>query len=137
MIGFDPASLDSGAYTGPIAIDYYGRPHPKHAGGTVRLRARTASTRLITAAVLQSFDAHVDSRLLVRRMVVAAANTHQESEQLDLFTDYAALEREEKVQRVILELRRKYGGNALLRGMNFLQGGTARERNTQIGGHRA
>ena len=136
-VSFDPVSMDSGAYTGPTAIDYYGRLHPKHTVGTVRLRARTASTRLITAAVLQAFDARVDPRLFVRRMAVAAANTHQESEQLDLFTDYTALEREERVQRAVLEVRRKYGGNALLRGMNFLEGGTARERNRQIGGHRA
>ena len=73
----------------------------------------------------------------MRRLGVAAMNTRQEFRQLEMFTDYAALEREEKLQRVILEVRRKYGGNALLRGMNFLQGGTARERNNQIGGHRA
>ena len=64
-------------------------------------------------------------------------DTAGEGVQLDLFTDYAALEREEKLQRVVLDVRKKYGGNALLRGMNFLEGGTARERNNQIGGHRA
>ena len=136
-VSFDPVSMEDGSYTGPVVVDFYGRPHPKHAGGTVWLRARTASTRLISAAVLSAFDAVVNPRLYVRRLGVAAMNTRQEFRQLEMFTDYAALEREEKLQRVILEVRRKYGGNALLRGMNFLQGGTARERNNQIGGHRA
>ena len=136
-VGFDPVSMEMCAYTGPVAIDYYGRPHPKHAGGTVRLGTRTASTRIITAAVLPAFDAAVDHRLYIRRLGVAAADTAGEGVQLDLFTDYAALEREEKLQRVVLDVRKKYGGNALLRGMNFLEGGTARERNNQIGGHRA
>ena len=71
-------------------------------------------------------------------VAVAAPNdTHNECLQLDMFTDYEALENDEKVQRVILSIRRKYGSNAILKGMNYLEGATARERNTQIGGHRA
>ena len=92
---------------------------------------------MITQAVLQAFDAAVDHRLYVRRLGVAAGDTHAEAVQLDLFTDYTALARESRAQRAVLALRRKYGGNAILRGVNFLEGGTARERNNQIGGHRA
>lgn len=73
----------------------------------------------------------------VRKLGVAANDTHNECFQLDMFTDYEALENDEKVQRVILSIRRKYGSNAILKGMNYLEGATARERNTQIGGHRA
>ena len=70
-------------------------------------------------------------------MGIAAGDTANACTQLDLFTDYAALEREEKIQRVVLSVRRKYGGNALLKGMDYLEGGTTRQRNEQIGGHRA
>ena len=136
-VSFDPVSLEESDYDGPVTLDFYGRPHPKHAGGTVRLRSRSASTRMITQAVLQAFDAAVDHRLYVRRLGVAAGDTHAEAVQLDLFTDYTALARESRAQRAVLDLRRKYGGNAILRGVNFLEGGTARERNNQIGGHRA
>ena len=124
-------------YDGPLAIDYYGRLHPKHTGGTVRLRTRTASARALREALVAAFDAGVDHRLYIRRLGVSAGDTHNDCLQLDMFTDYAALESEEKIQRVILAIRRKYGSNAILKGMNYLEGATARERNTQIGGHRA
>ena len=84
-----------------------------------------------------AFDARVDRRLYIRRLGVSAGDTHNDCLQLDMFTDYAALQNEEKIQRVILAIRRKYGSNAILKGMNYLEGATARERNTQIGGHRA
>ena len=136
-VAFDPVSLEKCRYDGPLAIDYYGRLHPKHTGGTVRLRTRTSSARALRGALLAAFDARVDRQLYVRRLGVAANDTHNDCLQLDMFTDYAALESEEKVQRVILSIRRKYGSNAILKGMNYLEGATARERNTQIGGHRA
>ena len=136
-VAFDPVSLEKCAYDGPLAIDYYGRLHPKHTGGTVRLRTRTSSARLLRGALLEAFDARVDRRLYVRRLGVCAGDTHNECLQLDMFTDYEALESEERVQRTILEIRRKYGNNAILKGMNYLEGATARERNTQIGGQRA
>ena len=136
-VAFDPVSLEKCRYEGPVSVDYYGRPHPKHVGGTVRLRARTSSARAIRGALLEAFDGQVDSRLYVRRLGVCACDTHNECLQLDMFTDYAALESEEKVQRAVLGIRKKYGGNAILKGMNYLEGATARERNTQIGGHRA
>lgn len=136
-VGFDPVSLEQCAYAGPLAIDYYGRLHPRHVGGTIRLRTRTASARALRAALTIGFETHVDPRLYVRRLGVAAADTHRESLQLDMFTDYDALESEARIQRVILDIRRKYGSNAILKGMNYLEGATAKARNTQIGGHRA
>ncbi len=136
-VAFDPVSLEKCRYDGPVSIDYYGRPHPKHVGGTVRLRARTSSARAIRGALVQAFDGQVDCRLYVRRLGVCACDTHNECLQLDMFTDYAALESEERVQRAVLGIRKKYGGNAILKGMDYLEGATARERNTQIGGHRA
>ena len=136
-VSFDPVSLEKCRYDGPVAIDYYGRLHPKHTGGTVRLRTRTSSARVLRGALLVAFESHVDHQLYVRRLGIAANDTHNECLQLDMFTDYEALENDEKVQRVILSIRRKYGSNAILKGMNYLEGATARERNTQIGGHRA
>ena len=136
-VSFDPVSLEKCRYDGPLSIDYYGRLHPKHTGGTVRLRTRTASDRALREALLAAFDARVDRQLFIRRLGVCAADTHNDCLQLDMFTDYAALEGEERMQRVILGIRRKYGSNAILKGMNYLEGVTARERNTQIGGHRA
>ena len=136
-VSFDPVSLEKCRYDGPVVIDYYGRLHPKHTGGTVRLRTRTSSARVLRGALLVAFETHVDHQLYVRRLGVAANDTHNECLQLDMFTDYEALENDEKVQRVILSIRRKYGSNAILKGMNYLEGATARERNTQIGGHRA
>jgi len=136
-VAFDPVSLEKCRYDGPLAIDYYGRLHPKHVGGTVRLRTRTSSAKVLRGALLLAFDTHVNHQLYVRRLGVAANDTHNECVQLDMFTDYEALESEEKMQRVILQIRRKYGSNAILKGMNYLEGATARERNTQIGGHKA
>lgn len=136
-VSFDPVSLEKCRYDGPVAIDYYGRLHPRHTGGTVRLRTRTSSARVLRGALLVAFESHVDHQLYVRRLGVAANDTHNDCLQLDMFTDYEALENDEKVQRVILSIRRKYGSNAILKGMNYLEGATARERNTQIGGHRA
>jgi DNA polymerase V len=103
----------------------------------VRLRTRTASDRALREALLDAFDARVDRQLYIRRLGVCAGDTHNDCLQLDMFTDYGALEEEERMQRVILGIRRKYGSNAILKGMNYLEGATARERNTQIGGHRA
>lgn len=136
-VSFDPVSLEKCRYDGPVAIDYYGRLHPKHTGGTVRLRTRTSSARVLRGALLVAFESRVDHQLYVRKLGVAANDTHNECLQLDMFTDYEALENDEKVQRAILSIRRKYGSNAILKGMNYLEGATARERNTQIGGHRA
>lgn len=143
-------------YKGPVTTDRYGRRVPKHAHGTIHLERRTASTRLITAAVMELFDRIVDPALLVRRLYVTACQVVEETsvkqepvmEQLNLFTDYAALEqkrreeeklleREKKMQLAMLEIKKKFGKNAILKGMNLQEGATARERNNKIGGHKA
>lgn len=150
----DPALKKS--YQGEIKTDRYGRNVPKHAHGTAGLNGYTSSTRRITQAVLELFDRIVDARLLVRRITMAAEHVIPESEaksqtcfeQLDLFTDYSALlkqqeeekeelAREKKIQQAMLEIKRKYGKNAVLKGMNLQEGATAMDRNNQIGGHRA
>ena len=138
-VSFDPASLDElPAYTGDVARDFYGRWHPGHVVGTVRLRVHTSSTKELQTAVLSAFDAKVDHRLLIRRLGVAASNLQRDYVQLDFFTDYEAQEREERLQKVMLNVRRKYGsGAALIKGKNLVEGATAIERSKQIGGHRA
>lgn len=139
-VSFDPVSLEEApGYAGAVALDFYGRPHPVHAAGAVRLKTPTASARTITAALLAAFDQKVDPRLWVRRLGVAAGGLQAGVEQLDLFTDYAAQAREERLQRVLLEIRGKYGAapRAIMRGKNLLDGATALERRQQIGGHRA
>ena len=137
-VSFDPISIEEvPSYSGPTSIDFYGRLHPKHVVGTVRLRTYTSSTKEIMSALLTAFDAKIDHRLYIRRIGVAADKLQAGVVQLDFFTDYAALEREEKLQQVLLQVRRKYGANSILTGKNFKPGATAKERNEQIGGHRA
>ena len=120
--------------------DWYGRVVPKPAHGSVNLGRQTSSTRLISEAVLGLFDRIVDPSLQVRRLNVTAANVCDESrsgEQLELFGEPFDTDRERRRQEAILEIRRKYGKNAILKGMNFEEGATAMERNKQIGGHKA
>ena len=139
-VSFDYKSLEHcPAYDGPLALDFYGRLHPRHQNGTVRLMRKTASSSDVTAPVLSQFDLRTDHRLLYRRLGICAADTSLDMSlfQIDLFTDYEALERARALQRSIQEIRRKYGKNALVRGFNLLPGATAIERNQQIGGHRA
>ena len=138
-VSFDPASLDElPTYTGDISMDYYGRWHPSHVAGIVRLRTHTSSTKEISEALLRAFDAKVDRRLLIRRLGVVAGNLQRDYVQLDLFTDYRALEREAQLQKVMLDVRRKYpASSALIKGKNLVEGATAIERSKQIGGHRA
>ena len=137
-VSFDPASLEElPSYDGPVSLDFYGRLHPGHVVGTVRMRTPTSSTRDIMEALLYAFDKKVDHRLLIRRLGVAAGNLQEGCEQLDLFTDYKALEREERLQRTLLEVRRKHPSpKALVKGKNLLEGATAIDRSQQIGGHK-
>ncbi len=144
------------AYKGPVTTDFYGRKVPKHAHGTANLGRHTASTRLITEAVMELCGRITDENLLVRRMNLTANHVLYESdvppsdapEQLDLFTDYealekereseeAALQREKRRQQALLQIKKRYGKNAILKGMNFEEGATARDRNSRIGGHKA
>ena len=143
-------------YQGEIVTDRYGRKIPKHAHGTANLDRKTSSTMLILDAVMDLYDRIIDHNLLVRRIYVTACHVTEESaaseqpafEQLDLFTDYQALEqkkqeeeaklnREKQLQQAMLGIQKKYGKNAVLKGMNLEEGATARERNRQSGGHTA
>ena len=159
-VGYDMESLDNptlrAAYQGELATDFYGRSVPKPAVGTAHLPRFTASSRQLIDAFSRLFDEIVDIRLLVRRLTLTANHLTEEAhapmkapvQQLDLFTDYAALAaeeeaqnaelaREKQVQQVLLNLKKRYGKNAVLKGMNLEEGATARERNRQIGGHKA
>ena len=152
-VGYDRESLTDPkiGYTGPITTDPYGRTIPKAATGSVRLGRYTASARSIVDAALGLFDRIVDSRLLIRRLTLTANHVlpnhmvprEGEWEQLDLFSAAESMqrtplqeEREQRRQEAVLHIKRKYGKNAILKGMNYLEGATARERNGQVGGHR-
>lgn len=144
-------------YHGEIVEDRYGRSIPKHAHGSINLDGHTSSTKIILAAVSELFDRIVDISLLIRRMNITANHVVSESdipsnniayEQLDIFTDYAELEtarekekseleREKKMQQTMLTIKKKFGKNAILKGMNLEEGATAKDRNKQIGGHKA
>lgn len=143
-------------YDGEIGLDRYGRYTPKHAHGTANLKQPTSSTRLITDAVMELFEKIVDPQLLVRRVNICACRIVPEEEalskdryeQLDLFTDYDVKERKDKeeaerlskekaLQLATLDIKSKYGKNAILKGTNFLEGATMRDRNQQVGGHKA
>lgn len=126
-------------YDGPLAIDFYGRLHPRHSNGTVRLKDLTNSHQIIHKALIGQFDAKTDHRLLFRRLGISANDVRPDhgNFQYDLFTDYEALDKERRIQGAMLEIRKKYGKNAVIKGMNLLEGATAIERNTQIGGHKA
>ena len=161
-VGYDIENLTDPArkahYHGPVTIDMYGRRIPKHAHGTANLGRHHSSTRLITEAVMQLYDRITDPNLLVKRLNVTANHVITETEaaqiaqntteQLDLFTDYeaqkqrqarenAALEKEKRMQRAMLSIQEKYGKNAILKGMNLQEGATTKDRNEQIGGHKA
>ena len=159
-VGYDRESLTNpdirARYHGEVTTDYYGRQVPKHAHGTANLPRQTSSTRLVTDAVTDLFDSIVNRDLLVRRLnltvnhVVSESSVrqHQQPQQLDLFTDYealarqqaaekATLDKERRMQEAQLAIKQRFGKNAILRGLNFEEGATAKERNNQIGGHRA
>ena len=157
-IGYDRESLkgDRGRnYQGPISVDYYGRKVPKHANGTGNIDHYTSSTHAIMDVMMDLYDRVVDKNLLIRRVNIAACNLIHEDEipdekpvQMDFFTDYDAVEREKKatmaaeeterkLQRATLAIQDRFGKNALLKGMNYLEGGTTIDRNGQIGGHKA
>lgn len=143
-------------YQGPVVLDSYGRQIPRHAHGTASLSRHTASSKELIRTASDLFDRIVNPFLLIRRLSITANHTVPERsvstpilyEQMNLFTDYAALEkkrkkeqaeleRDKKLQQAILTIKKKYGRNAILRGMSLEEGATARERNKQIGGHKA
>lgn len=128
-------------YTGPVAVDHYGRAVPKPAHGSINLGRHCSSTETITEAVISLFDRIVNRKLLIRRMYVVANHTIDESKaeavQLDLFEDKTDDGKERKRQEAILAIKNKFGKNAILKGTSFDEGATAIERNAQVGGHKA
>ncbi|NBH26217.1 DNA methylase [Lachnospiraceae bacterium] len=159
-IGYDIENLTNPEikrkYKGPVTTDHYGRRVPKHAHGTRNLNQYTSSTKLILDAVTKLYEEITDKNLLVRRVNVTVNHVIEEKmavkeevfEQLDLFTDYEARqkekeeehaesERERRLQMAMLDIKKKYGKNAILKGMNLEEGAMTMERNRQIGGHRA
>ena len=157
-IGYDIENLINLAiannYNGEVTIDRYGRSVPKHAHGTINLKEYTSSTIDILKAVEDLYERIINKKLLTRRITIVANNVIREEkipkknfQQLDLFMDYKKIEQQNKekeskrkkennLQHAVLDIKRKYGKNAILRGMNFEEGGTMRERNKQIGGHK-
>ena len=130
----------SAAYRGPLHIDHYGRVVPKHAKGTVSLRGHTASSSRIIGSAASLFERICDRRLMVRRIFLTACNVVPEQEavyQLDLFTDHEKSMKEMRLQKAVIYLRDRYGKNAVLKGVNLMEGARTIERNLEIGGHRA
>ena len=154
-IGYDIDNIADGKYNGEITIDHYGRKIPKHAHVTINLDHSTSSSKAITENMLILYDRIINKNLLVKRINMTAANTTDENitnevskyHQIDLFTNYEEQEQkqkekiikeqeENKLQHVIIDIKNKYGKNAILKGMNLEDGGTTIDRNNQIGGHR-
>lgn len=159
-IGYDIENITdknrSQSYKGTVTTNYYGKKVPKPAHGTTNLPKQTSSTTLITNAVMELYDKIVNKKLPIRRINIVANKLVDEHsvknankyEQLDLFTDYEVLqkqrekenaesEREKRMQNTILDIKKKFGKNAILKGMNLQEGATAKDRNNQIGGHKA
>ncbi|MDE7229519.1 MAG: DNA methylase [Oscillospiraceae bacterium] len=157
-VGYDVENLMNAEkraeYSGKITVDHFGRLLPKHAHGSIDLGRRTSSARMIVKAVTELYDRIVNERFTVRRMYVVANHVvhvcgdeqalQAQPVQLDLFTDYEGIEREERsleretqMQKALLKIKSRYGKNAILKGMNFEEGATAISRNGQVGGHRA
>lgn len=138
-IGYDRENCDKGIYHGPVHMDQYGRKVPKGAHGTARLdNATNVSSQLIKVCT-ELFDKITDKKLTVRRVTIAAIRVAPDEGifQVDLFTDTKKLEKEKSLQQAMLGIKQKYGKNAVLKGTNFVEGATMRERNEEIGGHRA
>ena len=154
-VGYDSENIPLN-YSGKLSSDRYGRKTPKSAHGSINLDRFTSSTKLILEKISELYDRIVNKNLMVRRMYVVANHVISEQsiendsnfEQLDMFTDYETLEkqrnqetesfkRERSMQKAMLEIKKKYGKNAILKGMNFQEGATTRERNGQVGGHKA
>ena len=152
-VGYDISNLTDSKirneYHGEVKTDYYGRQVPKHAHGTANLKKMTSSSKQIMDSVKDLYDKIVNPILLVRRINLVANHITDEStinsqssyEQLDFFTDYDAEKtdelKEKSLARAMLDIKKKYGKNTILKGLNFEEGATTRERNKQIGGHKA
>lgn len=159
-IGYDRENLNDTekirSYTGKIKIDHYGRAVPQHAQGTISLDKPTSSSKKIIDAAIILFEDITDEKLLIRRINIVANHVIAEEdtlnshtcEQLDLFTDYSEKkkleekeatdrEKEKKLQQALLSIKHKFGKNTVLKGVSLEEGATAKDRNNQIGGHKA
>ncbi|HHX57147.1 MAG TPA: DNA methylase, partial [Clostridiales bacterium] len=158
-VGYDIENLSNPEkqqqYNGQMTTDHYGRKIPKSAHGSINLERQTSSTKIILQAVSDLYDRIVDKNLTVRRMYVVANHVVSEKSikeekdtQLDFFTDYETLNnqkkveaeelaREKEIQKALLKIKKKYGKNAIVKGMNLKEGATTIERNDQVGGHKA
>ena len=156
MVGYDIENLTDpkrrAAYHGEIKTDHYGRQVPKHARGTANMGKHTSSTKLITDKTLELFERIVDKKLLTRRLTISAnhllfeseVDTSSSAEQLTLFDDpdeiaqrEQAEQREKRMQKAVIDIKKRFGPNAILKGTSFQDGATAKERNESIGGHKA
>ena len=142
-------------YFGEVTTDFYGRKVPKPAHGTINLKYKTSSSKVLIDSIEELYNKIVNKKLLIRKINISANNLTNENhakeekrvEQFSLFTDYKKLDEqnqkekerekeENKIQHTILDIKKKYGKNAILKGMNYLEDATTKERNNQIGGHR-
>ena len=158
-IGYDIENLTNldirESYTGPITKDPYGREVPKHSHGTININHKTSSSKVIMEHMLELYERITNKNLLIRRITMVASNVVDENqankktvyEQFNLFTDYQEQEEkmekqkedeiiDKKIQKVMLDIKKKYGKNSILKGMNYEEGGTTIDRNGQIGGHK-
>lgn len=138
-IGYDRENCDKGIYHGPVHIDHYGRTVPKGAHSSTRLDNPTNLSSQLMAATTELFDRIANRNLTVRRITITVNRVVKDQGilQVDLFTDTSKLEREKSLQATMLGIKKKFGKNAVLKGSNYLEGATMRERNGQIGGHKA
>lgn len=138
-IGYDRENCDSKTYRGPVHMDHFHRAVPAPVKGTIKLKDFTMLGSEILPAILSWFDQHTNPKLTIRRIYLTAIRVRKNEGfyQMDLFTDVKKQEREKNLQEAMLDLRKKYGKNMLLKGRDFLDGANIRERNEQIGGHKA
>ena len=157
-VSYDRESLTrpeiASKYHGEVVLDHYGRPVPKHAHGTANLGSHSSSSKEIINAVISLYDRIVNRDLLIRRLnistnhIIAESNRQEAADngpaQLDLFTDYDAIlkekenkKKERRIQEALIKIKKRFGKNAILKGTSYAEGATARERNKQIGGHKA
>lgn len=159
-IGYDIANLSnprlSAQYRGQVSTDRYGRSIPKHAHGTENLQRKTSSSQVLADAMMNLYRRITDKNLLIRRIAMSANRVTDEKcmeekpefQQLDFFTDYKALQQqmeeeksrlqeERQMQETLLNIKKKFGKNAVLKGMSLQEGATARDKNNRIGGHKA
>ncbi len=137
-IGYDRGNVDEGKYRGEVTNDRYGRAIPKSAHGTANLGTTSSSTKKILTAIMELYDRIISKELMVRRVTISANNLVEERyEQFDLFTDPFVQAKERKMQEAMISIKKKFGKNAILKGINLEDGATTMERNNQIGGHKA